>query len=202
DKAKVYGADLKVPFGGFCLAGEYAKNKVSGLTINDNDAWEASLGYGCCSDSKFGFKAGYREIGAGFWSAGNWTRVGDAFNPNNIKGWFADAKYDFGKSFGIYGGFQNYNPADIPAFTDLESTKGGLKFGLGSKSSLQAEYEKVKGDYWALFAPKTTYLTFAYSYKFNPQADLRFGYQTIKEDFGAGIKNKGGVAFAQFGVSF
>ncbi|MBO7394337.1 MAG: porin, partial [Abditibacteriota bacterium] len=124
------------------------------------------------------------------------------------KGWFADAKYDFGKSFGIYGGFQNYNPkaANIGGL-DLKSVKGGLNFNLGSKSSLQAEYEKVKGvdplATWILGnSYKNTYWTFAYNYKFNPQANLRFGYQMIKEDSGAGLKNKGGVAFAQFGVSF
>ena len=44
--------------------------------------------------------------------------------------------------------------------------------------------------------------TFAYNYKFNPQANLRFGYQMIKDNFGAGGTDKGGVAFAQFGVSF
>jgi len=201
DKTKIFGADLKVPFGSFCLAGEYAKNKVPGISLAENEAWEASLGYGCCTDSKLGFKVGYREIGRDFWSAGNWTRVGEVFNPNDIKGWFADAKYDFGSKFGIYGGFQNYADQCGGGLTDLKSVKGGLKFGLGSKSTLQAEYEKVEDDGSFLWAPKNTYWTFAYNYKFNPQANLRFGYQMIKNDWGTGCA-KGGVAFAQFGVSF
>ncbi|MBP5737631.1 MAG: porin, partial [Abditibacteriota bacterium] len=205
DKNKVYGADLKVPFGSFCLGGEYAKSKVSGMGLTDNDAWEAGLGYGCCTDSKLNLKVGYREIGPNFRSAGNWTKVGNIFNPTDIKGWFADAAYDFG-SFSLYGGFRNYEPALTGFAGDLKGMTAGLKFNIGSKSSLQGEYEKAETDGYYRnsygFTPvESTYLTFAYNYRFNPQANLRFGYQMIKDDLGV-LTNKGGVAFAQFAVSF
>ncbi|MBO7394339.1 MAG: porin [Abditibacteriota bacterium] len=201
DKVKVYGADLRIPFGSFCLGGEYAKAKRSGITLTDSEAWEAGIGYGLHNGSKLTLKGGYREVQMNYWAPAYFTKVGRMFNPSDIKGWFADAAYDFG-SFSLYGGFQNYEPALTGFNGDLKDVKAGLKFKVGSKSSLQGEYEKAESDGYYSFTPiKSTFWTAAYNYKFNPQASLKIGYQFVTDDLG-GAKNKGNFAFAQFAVSF
>ncbi len=209
---KVYGADLKIPFGGFCLGGEYAKSKAIGglLANNENEAWEVGLGYGCCNDSKLGFKVAYKDIGQNFNTAGNWGRIGRYFNPLDIKGWDACAKYDFGKSFGMYAKYQDYDPANGIGVGNIKSVGGGLNFNFGAKNSFGVEYERVinkgyRGNGAIGNPAKSTFTTLTYNYKFNPNANFKIGYQFITDKNVmpyAPVKADSDVAFAQFSVSF
>ncbi|MBO7393354.1 MAG: S-layer homology domain-containing protein [Abditibacteriota bacterium] len=202
DTTKVYGADLKIPFGSFVFAGEYAESKFSDdkVKLGSGDAWDVSLSL---ATGKLNLGAGYRSVDAGFFSSAAWTKVGYYADPTNIKGWYGNLGYNFSDKFGIYGVYQDYEPENGFAFNSLKSAKGGLNFGLGSKSSFQAEYEEVRDYGYGYNRAKDIYTTLTYKYKFTPNASLRLGYQFIKEkiaDFGT--NEKGGVAFAQFGVSF
>jgi len=174
DKTDVYGVDLNIPFGSFALGGEYAESKFKNdsVKLGSGDAWDVALKVAA---GKFGFGVGYRDIEAGFRASSAWTKVGYYADPTNIKGWYGNLSYDFGKRFGIYGVYQDYEPENGGA-GDLKSVVGGLKFGIGAKGSLNAEYEQVRDYGYGYTHAKNTYTTLSYKYAFNPAASLRLGY--------------------------
>ncbi|NLN74953.1 MAG: hypothetical protein GX139_01390, partial [Armatimonadetes bacterium] len=94
DQARVYGADLNIPFGNFGFAGNWTKSDtlaVSGTgypNVKDkNTAWDGKL---TGNFGSFGIGAGYKHIGRNFAAAGAWDKIGRWTNPTNIKGPYVD----------------------------------------------------------------------------------------------------------------
>ncbi|HTQ08990.1 MAG TPA: S-layer homology domain-containing protein, partial [Fimbriimonadaceae bacterium] len=128
NQVDVYGGTLAYKFGGIQIEGGYSKSDVlagTHLVVKKyNDAWYATAGGG---GANWGLKAGYRQINPQFGAPGDWGRIGIWWNPTDIKGWMADAHYDFNKDIrlSVNGGF----------YTGTGTVINGLE-GLGTNDHL------------------------------------------------------------------
>ena len=202
DRDRVFGADLKIPFGSFTLNGEWADSKllenplVGAGDAAGKEAYDVFLALG---SDKLGMRVGYRDIDNGFATAGRWLRVGGVTNPTSIKGWYADAKWNLGSRFTLFGGFQDYDGKQgFPG--DLTGYNAGLTYYFTSRDSLTGEFEDARDARTGIFN-EARFTTITYRHKFGTDADLRLAYQFINNKTPL-IDNHGGVAIAQFSVAF
>ena len=197
DKLKVFGVDAGIKLGSrFGLNGEWADSKLYGNTAN-NDAWTAAL---TGEWDKFNFEAGYKDIGFGFYSAGDWIGFAKYENLTGGKGWFGNVEWNLSDRFALCGGIQSYKD-NMGLNEKLRNYMGGIEYAFGSGDTLGVTYDQYK---WSGFFNnyKDTFTTIAYTHKFNPQASLRMAYQFITNDNLIGYEEHGARALAQFSVSF
>jgi hypothetical protein len=160
NRVAVYGGDLKFNFSNIDVEGGFSKSDVmSGnhqLINRNNQAWYATLGY---ASSNWGIKGGYRRIEPQFGAPGDWGRIGIWWNPTDIKGWMADAHFDFSKSLrlmanaGFYTGTEtalvNGNGNTDTGLNDndhIDHWSVGIGYKMGANHSLLLGYEGVMWD--------------------------------------------------------
>lgn len=155
DRVNVYGGDLNFKFSSIGIEGGYSKSDVMSGThtmINKNNAaWYATAGFG---GGSWGLKAGYRRIDPQFGAPGDWGRIGIWWNPTDIKGWYADAHYDFSKDLRLMAnaGFYTGTNTTINGFTGLGNNDHlnhasvGIGYKMGANHSLLLGYEGVWWD--------------------------------------------------------
>lgn len=223
DQARVYGADLNIPFGNFGFVGSWtrsdtlASDKVAGVpTINDDtDAWDGKI---TGSFGKLGVAAGYKNIGRNFAAAGAWDKIGRWTNPTDVKGPYVDITLPIARKLkvALNGEFLKLID-DVPGMgigwgakdDSITKAEAGLQWGISAMNSLVLGYE------WIRYNPDTpgydkgteSYLTLGWAHQFTDNAGFRVGYQFVNWDGGDdaivyGPDYRGGVAVAQFGVSF
>ncbi len=227
DQADIWGADVKVPFGGWTLAGAYTESSSSvdptapAGTVkidNDNSAWEAKLNG---SLGALAVEAAYKRVEPNFSAPGDWARVGRWQNPVNIEGPSVGLAYQFGKvtvnaAGAWYEGIRNNGRTNTSALAalplggddKLQQYKAGLTFGLGSNGALRLEGEWVKWDPAVGASPAENYYTFSYHRTLAENTKLKLLYQIIDFDgkgralpYGAN-EAKGAVAVAQVSMDF
>ncbi|GAB4454639.1 MAG: hypothetical protein OHK0029_09510 [Armatimonadaceae bacterium] len=232
NRVYVYGADFtsNILFG-LGLNASYTVSDTAGERLNangtvdtssetkidsENDAYDISL------DKQFGslyLKGGYRYVGAFFAAPGYWTRVGNLFNPVDIKGFYGAAKLGINSRTNLAVEGQFYegtgDAVERGGLTEddrINNIRGVLNLGLSSRSVLglgveYTEYEvltqNLTGD---REKPRQIWYEVGYGYTFNPNMSARFAYQFIDwDDKNVGfdtINGDGGVATAQFRVKF
>lgn len=155
NRVAVYGGDLKFNFSNIDVEGGYAKSDLmsgnSAVVNEDNAAWYASLGY---ASSNWGIKGGYRRVEPQFGAPGDWGRIGIWWNPTDIKGWYADAHFDFSSNLrlmanaGFYTGTGTTINGDMGLSTDdkLNHASVGIGYKMGGNHSLLLGYEGVWWD--------------------------------------------------------
>lgn len=96
NRVEVYGGNADFTFGRFKVGGSYHKSDInsnsSSLVDDDNDAFDASVGY---KGNRFDVYGKYREVGVNYVAPGDWGRLGILRNPANIRG------FQFGGSLNI-----------------------------------------------------------------------------------------------------
>ena len=212
DALEVFGGDWAGKIGGVTVAAEYAKSKQTNPDITD-DAWAADGKIGTTLGG-VGLDLGYRQIGPNFMAPGAWQKIGNTFNPTNIRGPYANITYGIGSSLGLTVGGALYKGANDVAVGDpgtlrLKDDKvlkadGNIKWALGGANSVKLAAEYVRWDPdGAGNNSIESYYTLGFSRQLAPGAGLDIGYQIV--DFnapGAASDYKGSVAVAQMRVAF
>ncbi len=223
DQARVYGADLNIPFGNFGFVGSWTKSdtladdQVAGIgdITKNNQAWDTKL---TGSFGKLGVGAGYKHIGRNFAAAGAWDKIGRWTNPSDVKGPYVDISLPIARKLkvALNGEFLKMID-DVAGFAPgfgfkndkITKAEAGVQWGMSAANSLVLGYE------WIRYNPDTpgldngteSYINLGWAHQFSDNAGLRLGYQFVKWDGGDnsimyGDDYRGGVAVAQFGVSF
>ena len=89
---ELYGVDLNIPVGDFYVAGEYVKNTTT--TMDNDDAWNAGIGYGAANWKKpgsFNINLMYNDIGKATYFGG--TGLGTDILENLKKGEDKELKF-------------------------------------------------------------------------------------------------------------
>jgi hypothetical protein len=223
DQAQVYGADLNIPFGKFGFVGSWTKSnalkndRVAGARdiTDDNVAWDGKL---TATFGKLGIGAGYKSIGRNFTAAGAWDKIGRWTNPSDVKGPYVDITIPIARKLKLALNGEMLTAIDnlsgLPIGTnDSQVTKAeaGVKWGMSNTNSMVLGYEWVK---WnpsmaRIHTGTESYLTLGWAHQMSANAGFKVGYQFVNWDGGRNLipyapatDYKGGVAVAQFGVSF
>ena len=224
DQAQVFGGDIAIPFGSFGFAGSYTQSNTlaSDRAVavadvdDDNVAWDAKIN---ASFGKLGAAAGYKSIGRNFAAAGAWDKIGRWTNPTDIKGPYVDFTYPIARKLKIAlngeyltlidtvnGGAARWGRSD----DTLTKAEAGLQWGISSSNSLDLGYEWIQysPDGAGMDSATESYLTVGWAHQFCPNAGLKVGYQFMNYNDGNTSDGpypadyRGGLAVAQFGVSF
>ncbi len=106
---ELYGVDLNIPVGDFYVLGEYVKNTTT--TMDNDDAWNAGIGYGAANWKKpgsFNINLMYNDIGKATYFGG--TGLGTdilknlkAGEDNELKFWNLGADVTLAKNVQLHG---------------------------------------------------------------------------------------------------
>jgi len=160
----VYGLNFKLKsFGRFNISGEGAKS-VTQLAISngdpsnsndDNNAYTLNVSY---NSGPVQSTLGYQYIDPRFGAPGYWNKIGNWYNPTNIKGPFVRVNYNFSKALVGYIGGDYYTGARNRVFALGETTTGfdinsaiyrgttGIKYNINKYINVGADYEGVFWD--------------------------------------------------------
>ena len=206
DNVIVYGADLKVnPIGRLTLNAEASKSvtqvgidKGDGQDNEDNNAYLVNLGY---NTGGLTAQAGYQYIDPRFQSPGYWNKIGNWYNPTNVRGPYVRLGYNFTKKLSAYAGADYLegarNRPGTPGAGDTGLTigdniyrvTGGVKFHLNKVVTLNGGYEGVMYD----LSPNTSlsgvrsrpteqYITVGAGLALTPNTILKMSYQIGSSD--------------------
>ncbi len=232
----IYGANLKLnPIGRIKVSAEAAKSvtQVSidtgdGLQNDDNNAYLLNVGY---ASGGIDATVGYQYIDPRYSAPGYWNKIGNWYNPTNVRGPFVRVLYDLTPSlrFHIGGDFlegaRNRTGGDVisgvllPIGTGLgigdnvNRVTAGVRWRATKQLAVGADYEGV---FWDLQAsssasgvpakPIEQYLTFDVGLNLNSNTVLKAAYQIIGiKDLsgGFGLGNWNGTVFTtQVAVHF
>ena len=167
DNVIVYGANLKInPIGRLTINAEGSKSvtqvgidKGDGQNNEDNNAYLLNLGYNTGSLTA---QAGYQYIDPRFQAPGYWNKIGNWYNPTNVRGPYVRVGYSFTKKLAAYAGADylegarnrySANPGGgtptlggLGIRDNIYRATAGLKFHLNKVISLDASYEGVMYD--------------------------------------------------------
>ena len=160
----VYGLNFKLKsFGRFNISGEGAKsvtqlgisNGDPSNTNDDNNAYTLNVSY---NSGPVQSTLGYQYIDPRFGAPGYWNKIGNWYNPTNIKGPFLRVNYNFSKALVGYLGGDYYTGARNRAYNDTTSGTGfntgsaiyrgttGIKYNVNKYLNVGADYEGVFWD--------------------------------------------------------
>jgi hypothetical protein len=206
DNVIVYGADLKVnPIGRLTINAEASKSVTQqglsngdGQNNEDNNAYLLNLGY---NTGPLTAQAGYQYIDPRFQAPGYWNKIGNWYNPTNVRGPYARVGYNFTKVVSGYLGADylegaRNRPDTLGAggtgFTigdNIYRVTGGLKFHLNKVVSLNAGYEGVMYDLspgtslsGVRSRPTEQYITLGAGLTLTPNTVLKLAYQIGSSD--------------------
>ena len=217
DQARVFGADLTIPFCGFGFCGSWTEcdtlaTSGSGAADidSDNTAWDAKITAGV---GKLSLGAGYKRIESNFAAAGFWDKLGRWTNPTDVKGPYLDINYPISSRFNLILNGEWLTAIDtigpLTADDDIIKAEGGLRWGISQANAM------TLGVQWVQYNPTTagvdegneSYVTVGWAHQLNPNAAFKVGYQFINWDGGAdqiiyGPDYRGSRGVVQFGVTF
>ena len=163
DNVIIYGANLKVnPIGRLTINAEGSKSvtqvgidKGDGQNNDDNNAYLLNLGY---NTGPLTAQAGYQYIDPRFQAPGYWNKIGNWYNPTNVRGPYVRLGYNFTKSISGYAGADYLEGArnrpgvagsGATGFTigdNIYRATAGVKFHLNKIVTLSGAYEGVMYD--------------------------------------------------------
>jgi len=212
----VYGANLKLnPIGRWRFSAEAAKSvtqkgidTADGLSNEDNNAYLANVGWG---SGGFDIGAGYQYIDPRFSAPGYWNKIGNWYNPTNVRGPFVRIGYTFNRDLSVHlggdflEGARNRNYAGTGGLSvsdNLQRVNAGVKWRINRLFDLGADYEGV---FWDLSPgssltganskPVEQYLTFGVGYNLTSNTVLKAAYQIINfQDVGGGFTGVPGAS--------
>jgi hypothetical protein len=206
DNVIVYGANLKVnPIGRLTINAEGSKSvtavgidKGDGQNNEDNNAYLLNLGY---NTGPLTAQAGYQYIDPRFQAPGYWNKIGNWYNPTNIRGPYVRLGYNFTNKLAGYAGADYLegarNRPGIPGsgatgFTigdNIYRVTGGVKFHLNKVVALNAGYEGVMYDLGpgtslsgVRSRPTEQYITLGAGLTLTPNTVLKLAYQIGSSD--------------------
>lgn len=223
DRRNTFGGQIDLKFDKFNVWGAYSQTSLSKGTSNvmdnDNTAWDVRLAY---DGGNWGAGAGYREIEDNFVADGRWGRLGNVYNPNNIKGFmgriwikpssgvrlWAKGEFDEPKSTAVGTSLSQYDRIDMYTV--------GLDYELGSNWNAMLSYEDTKFKGLGLVGDdKLRWYTLGINYGLGANSSLWFTYMFTDSNFSAGSvldplgppgvggrKYRGGLFGTQLSVKF
>jgi hypothetical protein len=200
----VYGANFTFKnWGRWSLNLEGAKSVTQqsfdqgdGQPNEDNVAYMAHIGWGSGPAS---VKVGYQYIDPRYGAPGSWLRIGNWFNPTNVKGPYLNLDWKFSDSLHAYiGGNYLEGARNRPGYLNIADkilrAKGGLHYRFSPSFNAGVDYEGV---FWDLssattgFANRTKpieqYITIGADWNLTSSAALKLAYQMIN------LNNNGGA---------
>ncbi|MBQ7257726.1 MAG: S-layer homology domain-containing protein [Abditibacteriota bacterium] len=203
-KSVVYGGTVAIPFGSFALDGGYFVQKTKNL--------DTVYGYGKdnphIADANISFESngltlgvGYLDVEAGYNAPGDYEGMAYVGNPDNIKGFKANAAYDFG-NFNIFGEYKQYKTKDDKYVSkyeyDLTNDKikflcAGINYNAGNIGEFGAKYESLDNH-----GDKSNYITVSWLKNIG-NANFKIAYQNINNKE---LENKGSIIYGQAGYTF
>ncbi len=222
NRINVYGGEVNLGFDKFKVYGAYSKTPLSENTSNaldeDNSAFHAGIKY---DGGNFTVGGGYREVENFFSAAGSWGRIGNQWNPTNIKGFNAMVSFNAGENLKLYAKGEFAEPKEnvvgyaFNGFDKMNTFTVGLDYKLAENWGAMLKYEDTKFDLVGAGAdPKQKWYTVGINYGLGGNANIRFTYQFSDLDFGAtpagvaldpvgnGGRYKGGLLGTQLTVRF
>jgi hypothetical protein len=206
DNVLVYGANLKVnPIGRLTINAEASKSvtqngidRGDGQDNEDNNAYLLNVGY---NTGPLTAQAGYQYIDPRFQAPGYWNKIGNWYNPTNVRGPYARLGYSFSKKLtGFLGadyleGARNrpgtFGSGDtgLSIADNIYRATGGLKFHLNKVVTLDAAYEGVMYDLspgtslsGVRSRPTEQYITLGAGLALTPNTIFKLGYQIGSSD--------------------
>ena len=206
DNVIVYGANLKVnPIGRLTINAEGSKSvtqvgidKGDGQNNEDNNAYVLNLGY---NTGPLTAQAGYQYIDPRFQAPGYWNKIGNWYNPTNVRGPYVRVGYNFTKVISGYAGADYLEGArNRPAaagsgatgFTigdNIYRATAGLKLHLNKFVTLNGGYEGVMYDLGPNTSlsgvrsrPTEQYITLGAGLSLTPNTIFKVDYQIGSQD--------------------
>jgi len=190
----VYGVDFSVnPWKKLTISGAVTQSNWTGQN-GANFQWLAGIGENDrrAYDLRVAFPIGklqlaghYKRIGDGFDAPGYWGRYGNWINPRGIEVWGGTLEFPIGKRLtvdaaGDFGNYRAFRRAGAPG-SDLLYLRGGLRYALGKKDTLDFGYEHVDYDADAVGGVDRTerYFNFGWSHHFSSNMSFRLMYQLM-----------------------
>jgi len=211
-RLQVMGADLNItPIKNIGLGVDVTQSKFkardgsesSRQHVNDRRAWDGRVRVPVGKLALTGF---YRRIGANFDAPGAWFTIGRWKNPRGLEGFGGNARYPLGNRLALDFEGASYSIIGARDNTVLH-LKGGLKYALTSRNSVDLGVENVDFDAGAGDTTNERYINIGFGHSFNPNMSFKLLYQII--DFSAGAADitpnqdyTAGVAVTQFTVRF
>ncbi|MCW5937245.1 MAG: S-layer homology domain-containing protein [Fimbriimonadaceae bacterium] len=218
NRVNTFGGDVNLKFDNLEFFGSFAQTNISYNTDNrideDNIAWDVRAMY---KGPNFGVGGGYREVERNFAAAGDWGRIGNVWNPTNIKGFNAHVYFMPSEQFKIYGKGEFLEPKDTAAglfanMDDMNAFTVGLDYKIADNWGAMFSYEDVRFNPVAGNDVKERWYTVGFNYGLGANTNIRFTYQFSDLDFGgaagAGLDPagqniyKGGLFGTQLTVRF
>lgn len=207
----VYGANLKLnPIGRFLISAEGAKSVTQlnfdtgdGLPNDDNNAYLVNVGY---NSGPITATAGYQYIDPRFGAPGYWNKIGNWYNPTNVRGPFGRIGFRASHAINAYlgvdfmEGARNRRTGGVFPFgfgmgmgDNLLRATAGVKWNVTRMVDLRADYEGV---FWDLSGastgsglrakPNEQYITIGAGLNLASNTVLKMAYQII------GVRDVGG----------
>jgi hypothetical protein len=206
DNVVVYGANLKVnPIGRLTINAEGSKSvtqlgidRGDGQNNEDNNAYLLNLGY---NTGPLTAQAGYQYIDPRFQAPGYWNKIGNWYNPTNVRGPYVRLGYNFTNRFSGYMGADYLEGArnrpgvagsGATGFTigdNIYRATAGVKFHLNKVVTLSGGYEGVMYDLGPATSlsgvrarPTEQYITVGAGLNLTPNTVLKLNYQMGSQD--------------------
>jgi len=206
DNVIVYGANLKVnPIGRLTINAEASKSvtqngidRGDGQDNEDNNAYLLNVGY---NTGPLTAQAGYQYIDPRFQAPGYWNKIGNWYNPTNVRGPYARLGYNFTKKLSGFLGADYLEGArnrpgtfgsgatGLSIADNIYRATGGVKFHLNKVVTLDAAYEGVMYDLspgtslsGVRSRPTEQYITLGAGLALTPNTLFKLGYQIGSSD--------------------
>lgn len=217
----VFGGDLNVRLGSVEVGGGYSQSDVryneTPVVDSDNRAWYVNAGL---SGRRWGLRGFYRQIDPLFAAPGDWGRIGDWWNPTDIRGYGVNAHVDFTDRVRLLGAAETYEGAGTPSSAlrpsdELNRYVIGVGYQLNRNWQFGVGYEHVE---WSLDGlggtgrPTERWWNIGFGYTLGDRAAVNVLWQISDFDgegvagfqpFGTvGARAKGGLITTQLSVKF
>ncbi|MCO5295670.1 MAG: S-layer homology domain-containing protein [Fimbriimonadaceae bacterium] len=217
----VYGGDLNLRLGEVRLEGGYSQSDVryneTPVVNEDNRAWYVNAGL---SGSRWGVKGFYKAIDPLFAAPGDWGRIGDWWNPTDIRGYGVNAHFDFSDRVSILGSAERYQGAGtarsaLTSDDELHRYLLGVGYQLNRNWQFGLGYEHVEwslGNVGGAGKPTERWWNIGFGYAMDSRTTVNILWQISDFDgkgaagfqpFGTtGDRAKGGLITTQLSVKF
>ena len=223
NRINVFGGDVNLKFDKFAIWGAYSQSMLSENTSNSldskNKAWDVRGSY---DGGTWGAGLGYREVENFFAAPGSWGRIGNQWNPTNIKGFNAKLWFQPSSQTKIWAKGEFDEPKDSTAgyayagYDKMRTFTIGLDYKMAENWGAMFTYEDVKFDGNApTNDDKMRWYTLGFNYGLGANTNLMLTYQFSDNEFGAGSfldpmgvspvggrKYRGGLFGTQLSVKF
>jgi hypothetical protein len=178
-------------------------DRGDGQANEDNNAYALNVRWG---SGPAKVKIGYQYIDPRYGAPGSWLRIGNWFNPTNVRGPYLDLDWKFTDSLHAYvGGNYLEGARNRPGYLNIADrivrAKGGVHYKFSPTFSAGVDYEGV---FWDLSSattglvnrvkPVEQYITVGAGWNLTSSAALKLAYQMLN------LSSNGAAGFTPAGV--